>query len=196
MNKKTERILDTTTRLFVREGIKKITMDDIAENARASKVTLYKYFVDKDTLYYEVGSRICADYSQRLNDVVRSGTALVKKLYAFLDVIGDFADSGKFALCEELAAYNSAVNDAHEAYLQTYRDSILALLDDGVQTGLIKDGLDREMMFHYIDMGVVYYRQNAEYRNKMLADGRFRRDFLLFYISNIFIDGEEVLPYK
>ena len=51
MNKKENKILNTTINLFIRDGIKKVTMDDIAEYAKSSKVTVYKYFVDKDTLY-------------------------------------------------------------------------------------------------------------------------------------------------
>ena len=58
MNKKADKILDTTIRLFIRDGIRKITMDDIAENSHVSKVTIYKYFVDKDSLYFEVSKHI------------------------------------------------------------------------------------------------------------------------------------------
>ena len=37
MNKKAKKILNSTIRLFIRDGVKKITMDDIAENSNASK---------------------------------------------------------------------------------------------------------------------------------------------------------------
>jgi AcrR family transcriptional regulator len=51
MNIKAEKILNTTIKLFIHEGVKKTTMDEIAEKANVSKVTIYKYFIDKDTLY-------------------------------------------------------------------------------------------------------------------------------------------------
>lgn len=193
MNKKADKILNTTINLFIRDGIKKITMDDIAENSKSSKVTVYKYFVDKDTLYFDVGKHIFSDYIERLKSAVSSSEALVKKLYEFLDVISDFTNSKKFELCGELAAYNNAVETQYEQYLQTYKHSILALIDEGIESGLLKSNLDRDMIFHYIDMGVVYYQQSSEYRNKMLGDRGFQKQFMLFYISNIFADGAQIL---
>lgn len=193
MNKKADKILNTTINLFIHDGIKKITMDDIAENAKSSKVTIYKYFVDKDTLYFEISKHILSEYIEQLKNAVASGATLVKKLYGFLDIISDFTNSGKFELCGELATYNNAVEAEYELYLQTYRHTILTLIDEGIESGLIKSGLDRDTIFHYIDMGVVYYQRCSEYRNKMLGDSSFQKQFMLFYISNIFADGAQIL---
>mgnify|MGYP000848164177 CR=1 FL=1 len=189
MTKKADTILDTTIQLFLRDGARKITMDDIAENSNVSKVTIYKYFADKDTLYREIGARIFSEYIFRLIQLVSSGDALVSKLYRFLDVICDFTDSGRLALCGELAKYNSDVGGDYERYLQTYKRSLTALIDEGMREGLLKSGLERDMVFYYIDMGVAYYQQNADYRNRMLQERRFQREFLLFYMSHIFADG-------
>lgn len=193
MNKKADKILNTTINLFIRDGIKKITMDDIAENSKASKVTIYKYFADKDTLYLQVGKHIFSEYIEQLKSMIASGEELVKKLYGFLEIISDFINSGKFDLCRELAAYNNAVEPEYALYLQTYRHSIFTLIDEGMESGLLKSDLNRDMIFHYIDMGVVYYQQSSEYRNKMLGDGDFQKQFMLFYISNIFGDGSQIL---
>jgi AcrR family transcriptional regulator len=139
-DKKADTILDTTIQLFLRDGARKITMDDIAENSNVSKVTIYKYFADKDTLYREIGVRIFSEYIFRLIQLVSSGDALVSKLYRFLDVICDFTDSGRLALCGELAKYNSDVGGDYERYLQTYKRSLTALIDEGMREGLLKSG--------------------------------------------------------
>ncbi len=193
MNKKADKILNTTINLFIRDGIKRITMDDISENSKSSKVTIYKYFVDKDTLYFEISKHIFSEYIEQLKRTIASGETLVKKLYGFLDIISDFTNSGKFELCVELTTYNNAVETEYELYMQTYRHTILTLIDEGIERGLIKSGLDRDMIFHYIDMGVIYYQRSSEYRNKMLGDSSFQKQFMLFYISNIFADGAQIL---
>lgn len=190
MTKKADTILDTTIRLFLREGIKKITMDDIAEGSNVSKVTIYKYFTDKDTLYRETGQCIFSHYMSRLVCVASSDAALVGRLYDFLDVICDFTNSGRLELCQELAKYNLATEAEYERYLQTYKRTLMTLIEEGMQEGLIEKGLNRDMAFHYIDMGVSYYQQNSEYRNRMLDDGRFQREFMRFFMSNIFTDGK------
>lgn len=193
MTKKADAILHTTIKLFLRDGVRKITMDDIAESSNVSKVTIYKYFTDKDTLYREIGERIFSQYMLELERIVSSDTALVGKLYDFLNVICDFTNSGHLALCGELAKYNAAVEAEYERYLQTYRRSLTALIDEGMREGLVKRNLERDMVFHYIDMGVAYYQQNSEYRERMLRDNRFQRGYMLFYMSHIFVDGETLL---
>lgn len=44
------RILDTARELFFRNGIKSVTMDDIATEQGISKKTIYQYYKDKDEL--------------------------------------------------------------------------------------------------------------------------------------------------
>ena len=196
MNKKAKKILDATTLLFLRDGVKKVTMDEIAESAKASKVTIYKYFQDKDTLYLEVGKHILAEYAARLRAVAASRDPLTDKYYAALDSISAFADSGKFALCGELAAYNHAVDTELALYTQAYRGALYALIDEGLAAGRMKAGLDREMIFHYVDMGVLYYQQNAQYRTKMRGDNVFRERFMRFFIGGIFAGGAGVVSGK
>ncbi len=193
MNKKADKILNTTIKLFIRDGIKKITMDDIAESSKVSKVTIYKYFVDKDTLYFEISKHIFLNYIDQLQNTIASGEVLIKKLYAFINIISDFINSGKFALCRELTKYNNTIETEYEMYLKTYKHSMLTLIDEGIENGLIKKHLDRDKIFFYIDMGVVYYQQSSEYRNKMLSDNNFQQQFMLFYINNIFTDGAQIL---
>ena len=193
MNKKADKILSTTIKLFIRDGVRKITMDDIAENSNSSKVTIYKYFVDKDSLYFEVGKHIFSSYTKQLESTVACDEPLIKKFYVFLDIISDFTNSGKFELCRELIKYNSAVENEYDLYLQTYRRALLTLIDEGIKNGLIKETLDRDMVFHYIDMGVVYYQQSPSYRSKMLSDSDFKDKFMRFYVDGIFIDGTKIL---
>ena len=70
---------------------------------------------------------------------------------------------------------------------------MLTLIDEGIKDGMIKNNLGRDMVFHYIDMGIVYYQQNPEYRYKILNDINFEQQFLLFHINNIFMDGSKIL---
>lgn len=54
-----ERIINCTLNLFLRHGIKAVTMDDIARDLGISKRTLYEYFDNKDAILIEcINSRI------------------------------------------------------------------------------------------------------------------------------------------
>ncbi|GAB4239728.1 MAG: TetR/AcrR family transcriptional regulator [Ekhidna sp.] len=49
-----EKILASAQELFIRYGIRSVTMDDVARDASMSKKTLYQYFDNKDGLVTEV----------------------------------------------------------------------------------------------------------------------------------------------
>jgi AcrR family transcriptional regulator len=49
-----ERIIETSGRLFMRYGVKSITMDDIAKELGISKKTIYQHFSDKDEIVFQV----------------------------------------------------------------------------------------------------------------------------------------------
>lgn len=65
--------------------------------------------------------------------------------------------------------------------------------NEEMANGLMKNELSRDMIFHYIDMGIVYYQQSPEYRNKIQNDREFQQQFMLFYISSVFVDGAKML---
>jgi AcrR family transcriptional regulator len=188
---KKEKILDATVRLFLREGTRKVTMDEIAANAAVSKVTLYKYFGDKDALVAEAAGRLLSGCAARMEGIAASECVLADKMCDFLECVSDFAAGGHYGLCAELARYDDGAQDQYDRFLQVYRRALLALIDEGLSQGLFRAGLERDMVFHYIDMGVAHFRENPEYREKMLHDEGFRGRFMAFFVGNVFAGGGE-----
>lgn len=56
-----ERILETAKALFIREGIDRVTLSEIAGGARLSRVTLYEYFPDKQEIAWAVFQKVVAE---------------------------------------------------------------------------------------------------------------------------------------
>ena len=50
-------ILDAAERRFLRNGLEHTTMADIAEEASVTRMTLYRYFRDRDTIAFEIAGR-------------------------------------------------------------------------------------------------------------------------------------------
>lgn len=193
MNKKCEKILNTSTKLFLKHGVKKVTMDEIAEQAGVSKVTVYKYFSDKDTLYYEVGKQILSDQLSKLKEILESRNSLVNKFYNYIEIMSYFTDSHLLLLCSELQKYNDRLSREYFDYIDKQDKTLLYLINEGFQSGTIKKDLDKQMVFHLINMGLVYYQQNEEYRRTMRSDSSFQKAFLLFLLSGIFVDVQSIL---
>src|SRR4051794_24576042 len=62
-------ILDAAERRFLRNGLEHTTIADIAEEAGVTRMTLYRYFRDRDTIAFEIAGRML----QRI--VSENGTA-------------------------------------------------------------------------------------------------------------------------
>lgn len=187
MNTKQEKILNSSIKLFIQYGIKKTTMDDIANSANVSKVTIYKYFGDKESLYLSVGKSIFRHYLAILDYQVDENTITDKKLANVMDTLIDLVVSNKLTLCEDLSRLNDKLQDEYNSFNTEYKQLITRLVDEGKQADKIKKDISSEIAFHYIDMGISYFQNNVEYRQKMLNDNEFQSKFMDFILSNIFI---------
>jgi AcrR family transcriptional regulator len=56
-----ERILAAAEELFIQNGINGVTLGDIADSARLSRVTLYEYFPDKEEIAWAIFQKVVAE---------------------------------------------------------------------------------------------------------------------------------------
>ena len=73
-----DRILHHATTLFMRNGIKSVSMDDIAASMAMSKKTLYKWFANKDEMVHAV-------MTQHLDDSQRDCLGLLNQSESAID---------------------------------------------------------------------------------------------------------------
>lgn len=133
-----ERIIKTSTELFLESGIKTITMDDVARNLGMSKRTIYEIFENKGSL---VSS--CVDYihdqkrDQELELIGRSAN-IVEELITLLRPIemGTRRRERRFAM--ELKKYFPDI--FQEQYVKRYEDGAKQMgdrLQRGIEQGII-----------------------------------------------------------
>ena len=70
--RKRRAILDAATRLFLRDGYLATSMDEIAAAAAVSKQTVYKQFVDKQSLFREIVTATVAQVSDPVAEQIAS----------------------------------------------------------------------------------------------------------------------------
>ncbi len=168
-------------------------MNEIAEKAKASKVTIYKYFSDKDTLYFEVGKYILSNHISKLENIIESKSPLIKQFYSFIEILSTFTNMGYFKLCKELTTYNLNFLSEYNDYLDFYKSILLKLIDMGLEQKLIKPNLDRLLIFYYLDMGISYYQENSDYRKNMNENKNIQNELMKFHVTNIFVDANKIL---
>ena len=79
-----DRILNHSQSLFTRNGIKSVSMDDIATSMAMSKKTIYKWFANKDEIVYAVMDRHLAGTQSECSQVIGVSTSAIDEIFRML----------------------------------------------------------------------------------------------------------------
>ena len=141
-----ERIIENASELFFRNGIRSMTMSDIANGLGISKRTLYEVFRDKEELLEECLNYYHAKADREIEQLTRNSDNVIDtmiRLYArnFFQML----EAGKLL-----------VNDLKKYYSHLYRkiekkrnDDVcifIPLFEKGVEQGLIRNDVNFEVM--------------------------------------------------
>lgn len=185
-DEKKQRITDAAATLLLRQGVRKTGMEDIAAAAGASKVTVYKYFGDKDGVLDAVSGRLTERCLKALATESGADADTTARMMGFMRVLSDFIHSGEQALCSELSALPGPSATLFAAFESNVRDLIFSLIREGKAAQIIDGTLSDEVIYHYIEMGLCYFKHDALYRERMWVDETFRKSFLHLIWRNIF----------
>lgn len=142
-----DRIIQQAQKLFLRNGIKSVSMDDIAADMGMSKKTLYKWFENKDQI-------VLAGITQHLNGVQcdcavvagKAADAVEEMLLLSKWAEEQFADIHP-SIFNDMKKYHPAAWDLFKAHKNSFiLDQITQNLHRGMAEGLFRPDLDVEVL--------------------------------------------------
>lgn len=146
-------IIETASHAFSREGIRNVTMDDIAHRLSISKRTLYQIFTDKESLllecvaYHEEKERECLEQmvgeADNVLDMVLS--VFARKMQRLDDIKPEFFT--------EIAKYPSVI-DYIEKRQREDEDNAIEFLQKGVEQGFFREDINFSIVIRYITNGM------------------------------------------
>ena len=147
MELKKKELLEQVMKLFMRLGIKSLTMDDVATQLRVSKKTLYEHFSDKNDLVEQVVTTVCKHHRGCIEGICTKE----------LNAIDEHHEITKFIVAQVGGVHPSVQFD-----LQKYHPKAWSILDDcekmdahrcvsanlrkGIKEGSYRDDLDVEVI--------------------------------------------------
>jgi AcrR family transcriptional regulator len=166
---KRDRILDAAQELFVRYGVKRTSIDDVAREAGIAKGTVYLSFESKAELFAAIADRLCASTFADVQRIALETTPLTTRLVRILDrYIGAthrlIAQSPHIA---ELTASKETLSAAAFDALDRRIHSLLSVLLG--EAGITRD--EAADMLLAAGMGSLYTGDDAEqpYRARLTA---------------------------
>lgn len=153
-----QRIINGSGELFLRSGIKSITMDDIARNLGISKKTIYQHFADKNELVIAtVKSKLLQD-EQQMKQIVSSSANVIEQLYSMAKCAEEILLKINVSSFHDMKKYHPDAFKLFKDFKQAYMIKLLEdLLNKGKKQGLIRPEIDTKVVaqvrVNQIEMG-------------------------------------------
>lgn len=135
-----EKIIEGAGNLFVRYGIRSVSMDDIANNLAISKKTLYQYFKDKDDVVSQATMAIIEKDRGVFLEMKESSANAIEELSKVSGCLRRMFDEMNPSLLFDLNKYHP---DAWEYYLKYKNEFIFQMITDNLTRG-VKEGNFRD----------------------------------------------------
>lgn len=144
-----EAIQDTAVALVAEQGLRAVTMSQIAEQTGIGRATLYKYFPDVDSILQAWHERQIHTHLQELVEAGRSAKDPLDRLTAVLTSYALIAHGSRGHRDTEFAALLHSHRGSHNHAEQQLRRMLRRLIGDGVASGSVRDDVPTDELTEY-----------------------------------------------
>ncbi len=142
-----DRILEKAHEMFIRFGIRSVSMDDIAAQLGMSKKTLYQYYADKEELVDAVVSSMLAENKQRCSQESEVAENAVHEVMMAFDMAAEMFSNMNPSVLFDLEKY-------HPVVFKKFKQFKFEFLKDIVANNL-KRGIEEELYRPEINIDVL-----------------------------------------
>lgn len=139
-----EKIVQAALTTFSKYGYDKTRMDDIAENAKISKGTLYLYFKSKEKLFYVISENSTKELKEQISKLFSKKEDLVSDAEKFYDQYRNLIhDSEKvsFEMIAESSRNLKLRRALYEHRIKVY-DIVINYLNHQLEKGFFRKNID------------------------------------------------------
>ncbi len=140
-----DHITTVAINLFSRNGIKRVSMDDVARKANVSKRTLYDFFNDKETLLIEVLAKIREPFSEQMELLEKRADTALEIMLLFNERLME----KQTWLCDDFFEDIKRYPKAFQLLLdgkRVFLDNIIELLKRGEKEAVFMSDIDYDLI--------------------------------------------------
>ncbi|MGL5893228.1 MAG: TetR/AcrR family transcriptional regulator [Bacteroidales bacterium] len=149
-----ERILAESFKQYSLNGIKSVTMDDIARAVGISKRTLYEIFADKEALVRAcvIGLEQCR--VQERDRFIATSPSVIEFFFAFLDHMSSEMKDFNRNFMRDMKRYHPKVYELHHQCKDQHTRDLIETVLRGQQQGVIRDDINVELSIRLVEIQV------------------------------------------
>ncbi|WGV60027.1 TetR/AcrR family transcriptional regulator [Brevibacillus brevis] len=150
---KIDQIYSAAFQLFSKHGFQKVSVNEIAQNAKVSPATIYNYFGTKEQLYADMLMNWMDKQLEQYERILDSGSSFPEKTKDIMLLesknLHTLTDELQNAPFSELSGLLQRIESEYEQKIRHFFTRFVAL---GKQEGYIQGDLTEEMMMMYFTM--------------------------------------------
>ena len=147
MDEKLKKILDSISILFIKYGIKSVTMDDISSHLGMSKKTLYTYFDDKKDLVQKIVTYHINFHNSKFKQTADKGENAIDVLLNASRNLVQFLEEFTPTVCYDLKKYYPEINKILSEHKGKHIfDNVKLNILKGIQEGLYRKDINPEII--------------------------------------------------
>jgi len=148
-----EKILSRASELFILQGVKNVTMDNLAADLKMSKRTLYELYENKETLVMETFKYMYLKENKILKDIVRSSSNVIEALSAIINRKKEQFKSLNPMFIEDLKKYFTTMQAFfHSGENRPKEHSIMyILLEKGMNEGIFRKDIRIDVVDNFFN---------------------------------------------
>jgi len=143
----TERIIHGGEELFLKAGIKSVTMDDIAKHLGMSKKTIYQFFRDKNELVIALVKKKLKDDEDQMSAIISQSANVIEEMINMMKCSEDIFSRINPIVIHDMQKYHP---DAWAEFQKFKAEVIVSTLEElltkGIKQGYIRPDIDVRIM--------------------------------------------------
>lgn len=187
--------LHKVSELFIGNGAKTLTMDEIAREFGISKKTLYQKYANKEALLEDV-------LKYNLNNIIKKIAELdikvenaIERMYCRDEHIEKAVESNNSLLIKQLIKYYPVIFNRH---MLEFSDKFVAVLEHNVkrgrEQGFYREDFDEKSYATIFFQAMMSYHSSPFINTAEISMEQFKTDVMDFYMNAITTEkGKEVL---
>lgn len=145
-----ERIVGKAHELFMRYGIRSVSMDEVANQLGMSKKTIYQFYTDKDALVEDViNIELGSNEKECRNQKIQSENA-VHEMFLAMDMVLEVFTKMNPAVIFDLEKYHPKAFRKYSDYKNKFLYTVIKEnLDNGITEGLYREEVQTDIMTRF-----------------------------------------------
>ena len=180
---KRSQLIETAKCLFFKHGVRRVTVEEICEKAKVSKVTFYKYFTDKIELAEFIRDQLVEEGFSKFDEINNLAVSYPKKIDLMTQWRVGFLSAMSSDFIEDIMNVQDIQQEVKKRYLRNIRKA--------QENGEIKPDISPELIW-LVTEKLNELTEDGSWRNVSTDYIEFQRQLRKMYFGGLLVNEKTI----